>query len=339
MPSPTLPTNPSAIPSPTASGIPRPSIVPAATPGDSSQQRSGPSLPSLPGLPQRPRGDSQNDGDTSSGSTGQSDGSDDGELGQLPSTGPLRTADQGESDNDDNANGEGGLVQQRSGDEEQSNSSEGAEDGTELGGLPSSGAGEAKQGGQEQVVAGDPGAGILGTPSDSQNTDWVISNELPENEKVRGGMPDLPTVDEEDAGSKSEAAEELKQTLAGIDGSIMSDREDQAEKLNERAGGVALPGDLVAVGDSERQSGETGGANAPPAAGGTSREEIPHVNHPERRSTPNEKPTVTTGSDIPDARDDDIVARQLREAALAEKDPQVREGLWEELRRYKERTK
>ena len=39
--------------------------------------------------------------------------------------------------------------------------------------------------------------------------------------------------------------------------------------------------------------------------------------------------------DIPDAQGDDIVAKQLREAALAENDPAVKEKLWEEYRRYK----
>lgn len=41
--------------------------------------------------------------------------------------------------------------------------------------------------------------------------------------------------------------------------------------------------------------------------------------------------------DIPDGRDDDIVARQIREAAIAEKDPKLREKLWEEYRKYKQR--
>jgi hypothetical protein len=39
--------------------------------------------------------------------------------------------------------------------------------------------------------------------------------------------------------------------------------------------------------------------------------------------------------DLPDARDDDVVARQLREAAMNEPDPVLREKLWEEYRRYK----
>lgn len=38
--------------------------------------------------------------------------------------------------------------------------------------------------------------------------------------------------------------------------------------------------------------------------------------------------------DIPDNVGDDIVARQLYEAALAEDDPELRERLWEEYRKY-----
>ncbi|MBQ0711822.1 MAG: hypothetical protein KBT53_02555 [Porticoccus sp.] len=39
--------------------------------------------------------------------------------------------------------------------------------------------------------------------------------------------------------------------------------------------------------------------------------------------------------DVSDGSDDDIVARQIREAALNEKDPVLREKLWEEYRKYK----
>ena len=39
--------------------------------------------------------------------------------------------------------------------------------------------------------------------------------------------------------------------------------------------------------------------------------------------------------DMPDAKDDDVIARQLREAAENETDPELKEKLWEEYRRYK----
>ena len=37
---------------------------------------------------------------------------------------------------------------------------------------------------------------------------------------------------------------------------------------------------------------------------------------------------------IPSGRDDDVVARQLREAAMTEPDPELREALWDEYRNY-----
>ncbi|MEQ1581408.1 MAG: hypothetical protein ABL964_12500, partial [Steroidobacteraceae bacterium] len=43
--------------------------------------------------------------------------------------------------------------------------------------------------------------------------------------------------------------------------------------------------------------------------------------------------TVPAG--IPDGSDDDIVARQLREAAMKETDPELRDKLWQEYRNYK----
>lgn len=59
-------------------------------------------------------------------------------------------------------------------------------------------------------------------------------------------------------------------------------------------------------------------------------------------STPSDKGTTggssTAGGipeDINDGSDDDIVARQIREAAQKEKDPVLREKLWDEYRKYK----
>ena len=46
-----------------------------------------------------------------------------------------------------------------------------------------------------------------------------------------------------------------------------------------------------------------------------------------------ESPSVP--ADVGDGKNDDVVARQLREAATNEKDPAIREKLWEEYREYK----
>jgi hypothetical protein len=65
-----------------------------------------------------------------------------------------------------------------------------------------------------------------------------------------------------------------------------------------------------------------------------------------REVTPGGSGTSSTGgasgsgpqsvpSDVGSGSDDDIVARQLREAAMKEKDPELREKLWQEYRDYK----
>ena len=61
------------------------------------------------------------------------------------------------------------------------------------------------------------------------------------------------------------------------------------------------------------------GSNSPNPVGGMSAEEV----------------AKRTPDDIEVIIDDDIVAKQLREAALAEEDPELRERLWEEYRKYK----
>ena len=279
-------------------------------------------------------GDRSRGSQAESGSGQQSGGADEGQQGQLPSGGPLQTADDSEQNSENDATGDGGMAGQRSGDERQSASAAGAETGEDIAGLPSSGAGEQPEGGQEIEIEGDPGAGVLGTPDTNENGGWVVSNELPENEKVRQGIPDPAIPEDEEGSEKSEADEALDATLAGIDGNIMSDREEHAEKINERAGGETLPGDAVLADESQRGS---EGGNRPSTVGGTSREHIPNVTDPNRRSQPPDpnRPSIAIGqADIPDAKDDDVVARQLREAALAETDPELREALWEELRRY-----
>jgi len=73
------------------------------------------------------------------------------------------------------------------------------------------------------------------------------------------------------------------------------------------------------------QSGQTGGQ---PAGG-----PVDSSQGPGEGGKDSEQPT-----DIPDGSDDDVVARQLREAAEQETDPELKEKLWEEYRRYKRGT-
>ena len=70
-----------------------------------------------------------------------------------------------------------------------------------------------------------------------------------------------------------------------------------------------------------------GGMRSKPGSGGGMRS----AGESARASTAKYPPP----SDIPDGDDDDVIARQLREAAMRESDPVIRERLWEEYRKYK----
>jgi len=50
-------------------------------------------------------------------------------------------------------------------------------------------------------------------------------------------------------------------------------------------------------------------------------------------------PVADLPADIDDGKGDDIVARQIREAAMVELDPALREKLWAEYRRYSEQSR
>lgn len=84
------------------------------------------------------------------------------------------------------------------------------------------------------------------------------------------------------------------------------------------------------TGDSEQQAPDSADGND--SAGGN--DKVASTG-----SAGGDKTKTSTPADIPDGRDDDIVARQLREAAENEQDPELRDKLWEEYRNYKNRTR
>jgi hypothetical protein len=87
----------------------------------------------------------------------------------------------------------------------------------------------------------------------------------------------------------------------------------------EEQTGSAASESAAGEGTSEEESGEGSSAPSGSAGGGSGGGRVP--------------------PDIPDGSDDDIVARQLREAAMNEDDPELREKLWDEYREYKAAAK
>lgn len=102
------------------------------------------------------------------------------------------------------------------------------------------------------------------------------------------------------------------------EGAEVKDSDDQqdASQEEDNEGDQQQPGQEQA-GDETAQENQASSERS-----GTPGKNLPHAD-------------AETPEDIPNGSDDDIVARQLREAAEQERDPVLREKLWEEYRRYK----
>ena len=178
---------------------------------------------------------------------------------------------------------------------------------TELPGV----AGDAsRQGDESDRSAGDESEASAGdedgTDGDEVASDGVLGT-------------DRQSPDGEDEGG---AGAELERALDDLDGDILNKRiaaQDHAKDPREQASGGGQ-----ADADNAGQPGtndDSGGAAPGRRTIASTMPSAPPLPGPE---TP----------DMPDARDEDVVARQLREAAMAEKNPQLRAALWEEYERY-----
>ena len=132
---------------------------------------------------------------------------------------------------------------------------------------------------------------------------------------------------------------ELEEQMQVFDGIILGRREETIARTNEDGagdiGGTTAGGYVTESGVESAPLLTT--ASVDPNNNQTSGQlpDAPSDNREgdyQNQSSPNSN----IPPDISDGSDDDIVARQLREAAIAEQDPVLREKLWDEYRKYKE---
>lgn len=141
---------------------------------------------------------------------------------------------------------------------------------------------------------------------------------------------------------------ELDSALGTFDGVILAERDAAKAGDDARADGAAnseQPGDDDG-GDFD------GGFSIPPAPPGPASGQGQVASEGSENSSGNGTQPARAGdnrkgdyqhasaseavpADIPDGSDDDVVARQIREAAQRETDPELREKLWDEYRKYK----
>lgn len=227
-------------------------------------------------------------------------------------------------------------------------------------------------GGGEQVPYGDsdqsstdPGSGDRGRDSDEVDFSEEESgagsasgtdNPTGTNSQSRSGQPPSAESGFPPAETTMTAAEraavlegELDESIASYDGMILRERgyilnrgnREGSEEELESAGAGGVPYD-DGTGEGEPPFAEgMPGSGAPPqndsdsSGGGYGPNSAPkRAGDYQHRGQAAPPP-----ADIPDGSDDDVVARQIREAAMRETDPELREKLWDEYRKYKNQTK
>jgi hypothetical protein len=189
-------------------------------------------------------------------------------------------------------------------------------------------------GGMEDAMGeGDPGgAGERGQPGPYAGAPAGASGTTPAGEPGGEGGSGPLTPAEQVAILDGE----LKKGTGEFDGMILEEQTNQRRAARERP--ATAPADAGATSGSSSGSGygtgeppggdtaDAGGYSTGGGAGGATRG---------GGAPPKNTAKYPPPPDIPDGNDDDVVARQLREAAMREPDPKVREKLWDEYRKYK----
>jgi hypothetical protein len=145
---------------------------------------------------------------------------------------------------------------------------------------------------------------------------------------------------------------EFRESLEEFDGELLREQEILERKREETAsmsgasgssGGAGGAGGFESGGGMSGESSESAASGAEGAeAGGAMESGGAGTSKPASAGgsdSAGEAGSDRVPADVGDGSDDDIVARQLREAAMKEEDPELREKLWDEYRAYKAGSK
>jgi len=136
---------------------------------------------------------------------------------------------------------------------------------------------------------------------------------------------------------------ELRGGLGEFDEMLLRDQERVRAEAPQRTAGSAGGGSGSDGGAAGAENGDAGsaagasnGGGAEQASGGAGDESEGMGGREPGARSQRQGDRAATPRDIPKGDDDDVVARQLREAAEKETSPELKAKLWEEYRKYKE---
>jgi hypothetical protein len=144
---------------------------------------------------------------------------------------------------------------------------------------------------------------------------------------------------ESEADRKARLERTLEESVGGFDEVLAEEQREISTvgRNTEGFGNGADGGGTGRVGLGSQGSGGSGGGGGGGGGGAGAAGSVVGPQEPKEASVgglTEEEIQARTPEDIPDLVSEDIVAKQLREAALAEDDPVLRERLWEEYRMY-----
>lgn len=185
-----------------------------------------------------------------------------------------------------------------------------------------------QESGQGEGGADGDGAGGIGTTDESgeAGAGGTADGSDQEGEAGAGGVAQYPV--ESDAERRKRLEGVLDESIGGFDEVIMEEQQEIAKVSRNTEG--------FGQGDASAQSGGVGLGSQGGGGGASGNVQVSNRAE-ERKSSVDDLSEAEKQARTPDdivLVDEDIVARQLREAALAEEDPELRERLWEEYRKY-----
>ena len=186
----------------------------------------------------------------------------------------------------------------------------------------------------EQTSPSNTDSTSLTTSLQSKSPSNSDKNEPDQNS---GEQKEITSESASDIFTSEEQSQQLDQQLderfADFDRLLLREREflnkhqkEQGEPQNNSSGGAAGGAGFEGLDDFDGIATE----DSSPQNSKSSTQQTAGQN-----SYPSNNTKINTPPDLANSKGDDVIARQLREAAQKEKDPVLREKLWDEYRKYK----
>jgi hypothetical protein len=209
---------------------------------------------------------------------------------------------------------------------------------------------------EQEITIGEP-AQSQSDEIDFSEEDTSNSNASQSNETASSQSQNSQNASQSSAQSQSSSAstdservaqmeEQLEESMSDYDGMILRERDYIQNRENQKGSQEEVArvdrADLYDEAGEGESTGKPGNQTAQRSvnneSSGRSGENYEMEATARKGDFKHNKTHFPAPTNIPSGHDDDVVARQIREAATREADPKLREKLWQEYRKYKKQS-